>query len=89
MNAMDVARVAALALRTGILVAGPLLMAGMITGVVFGLLQAMTQVNEATVTIVPKMAAVIAALALGGPWIFQTLRQLIEGLYQMIPSVTG
>lgn len=89
MNSVDVAAVASLALRTGILVAGPLLVAGMVAGILFGVLQAMTQIHEATLTVVPKMAAVIAALAVGGPWMFQTLRTLIVGLYRLIPSVSG
>ncbi len=87
MSSVDVAQVSGMALRTGLLVAGPLLAAGMLVGILFGVLQAMTQIHEATLAVVPKMAAVIGALAVGGPWMFQTLRQLIVGLYQLIPSV--
>lgn len=75
------------ALRTTLTVAGPPLAAGMVVGILFGLLQAMTQIHEATLTIIPKMAAVTFALALGGSWMLAVLTQFVRDLYLTIASV--
>ncbi len=61
------------ALETIVLVAGPILGSVMAVGVVVSILQAATQINEATLSFVPKFLGAIAILALGGPWM---LRQL-------------
>jgi len=61
------------ALETIVLVAGPILGSVMTVGVVVSVLQAVTQINEATLSFVPKFLGAVVVLALGGPWI---LRQL-------------
>lgn len=75
------------ALALSFQVAGPPLIAGMVVGIAFGLLQAMTQIHEATLTIIPKMIAVVAALAIGGPWMFRSLTEFAVELYARIPEV--
>jgi len=57
------------AMVLALLVAGPPLLAALLVGVATGLLQAATQVQEPTIAVVPRIAAVLAALLFAGPWI--------------------
>ena len=77
------------ALTLALLVAAPLLVTILVVGLVVGLLQAVTQIQEQTLTFVPKLVAVSAVLVLTLPWM---LRQLIEYLTQILrtlPMVAG
>jgi flagellar biosynthesis protein FliQ len=61
------------AVKTVILIAGPLLAAAMAIGIIVSILQAVTQINEATLTFIPKMVAVILVLVVMAPWMLQVL----------------
>jgi flagellar biosynthetic protein FliQ len=63
------------AIRTTIYLAGPLLLAAMSVGIIVSLLQAVTQINESTLTFIPKMIAVLAVLTVMAPWMLEVLRQ--------------
>ncbi|OFZ78277.1 MAG: EscS/YscS/HrcS family type III secretion system export apparatus protein [Bdellovibrionales bacterium RIFOXYD1_FULL_53_11] len=63
------------AIRTAFYVAGPMLAAAMLIGIVISVLQAITQINEATLTFIPKMVAVVVVLAVLAPWMLQVLQQ--------------
>jgi len=64
--------------------AGPVLLSGLIAGVIISLFQTVTRINDMTLTLIPKMIAVVASLALFGPWMLQRLLSfttlMIEGL---------
>lgn len=60
-------------IKTIIYIAGPLLATAMVIGVVISVLQAITQINEATLTFVPKMAAIVLVMSLMAPWMIQIL----------------
>ena len=62
------------AIKTTIMLAGPLLAAAMVIGIVVSLLQAITQINESTLTFIPKMVAVIVVLMLMAPWMLEVLQ---------------
>ena len=62
------------AIRTVLYIAGPLLLAAMVVGIVISVLQAVTQINEATLTFIPKMIAIILVLALMAPWMLEVLK---------------
>lgn len=62
-------------IRTTIYLAGPLLAAAMMIGIVVSVLQAVTQINEATLTFIPKMVAVIVVLVVMAPWMLQVFQQ--------------
>ena len=67
------------------LLAAPLLLVTLITGVLVGVLQAATQINEMTLSFIPKLLAMFAALILGGPWMLEILVDYMEiriGLYK-------
>jgi flagellar biosynthetic protein FliQ len=83
-DAVDLGREA---LVVATLVAAPVLMAGMLVGLVVGLLQALTQVQEQTVAFVPKLLAMIAALAFAMPWILTRLLEYSRELIVNIPEL--
>ena len=56
------------ALVTGLLIAGPILIISLVVGLIISIFQATTQIQEQTLTFVPKLIAIILVLVLGGPW---------------------
>jgi flagellar biosynthetic protein FliQ len=75
------------ALYTVILVAAPLLLAGLIVGLAIGIFQAVTQIHEMTLTFVPKILAVVFALIIFMPWMLRTLLGFTIRLYSMLPVI--
>lgn len=61
------------AIKTIIMLAGPMLFAAMAVGIIVSVLQAVTQINEATLTFIPKMIAIIVVLAVMAPWMLEVL----------------
>jgi flagellar biosynthetic protein FliQ len=72
------------ALYVGMLVAAPLLLTALAVGLLIGVIQAATQINEMTLSFIPKLVAMSLVGLIAGPWMLRTLvqftRQLIEGL---------
>jgi flagellar biosynthetic protein FliQ len=72
------------ALYIAILVAAPLLLTALAVGLLVGVIQAATQINEMTLSFIPKLIAMAVVALITGPWMLRTLvqftRQLIEGL---------
>lgn len=66
------------AIKTMILLAGPLLIAAMVVGIIVSILQAVTQINEATLTFIPKMVAIIVVLAVMAPWMLETMQTFMK-----------
>ncbi|MBI4367015.1 MAG: flagellar biosynthesis protein FliQ [Deltaproteobacteria bacterium] len=73
------------ALFLSLILTGPPVLAAMVVGLVISILQATTQIQEQTLTFVPKLVAVAAALALAGPWM---LIQLITFMSALMESLT-
>lgn len=71
----------------GLLLCAPVLGAIMITGVVISVLQAVTQVQETTLTFVPKLLASALTLVFCGPWMLRKLTQYAIHLWSSIPSL--
>ena len=63
------------AIKTMMMLAGPLLLAAMVIGMLVSLLQAITQINEATLTFIPTMIAVILVLVVMAPWMLDMIQQ--------------
>ncbi len=76
------------ALKTTILLAGPMLIAAMLIGLLVSVVQALTQINEATLTFIPKMVAVVLILVLMGPWMLEVMKnyttEVISGAGDLI-----
>jgi flagellar biosynthesis protein FliQ len=75
------------ALLTAFLVAAPILIVSLVIGVVVSVFQAMTQINEITMTFVPKIFGVFAVAALLGPWMVGTMVTYTQRLFSMLPLV--
>jgi flagellar biosynthetic protein FliQ len=72
-----------------LMVAGPMLLFGLIVGLFISILQAVTQVHEMTLTFIPKIVAVAISLAIFLPWIITIIVDFTHSLYTSIPTVTG
>lgn len=82
-------RIAQEALWVTALVAGVPLLAALVAGIVIGLFQAATQINEMTLSFVPKLLVLGLALAVGGPWMLEVLLDYTRRLITSIPSLIG
>ena len=70
-------------------VCAPVLLVALIVGLAVSLLQAVTQINEATLSFLPKLLAVLAMLGIAGPWMVSTLVDWIRTVLISIPSMVG
>ncbi len=75
------------ALEVTFMIAAPLLLAALVTGLIISIFQAATQINEMTLSFIPKLLAIFVTLALAGPWILQIMLDYITRLYTSIPSI--
>lgn len=71
------------------LIAAPLLLAALVAGVVIGMLQAATQINEATLSFIPKLLVLVATIFVSGHWMLQTLVDYTRNLFESIPGAIG
>ena len=67
----------------------PLLLVGLVVGLVVSVFQAMTQIQEQTLTFIPKILATAAVLVVGGPWMLDQLLTYTRELWQQIPQLIG
>lgn len=76
------------ALEMALILAGPILLFGLVAGLAVAVLQALTQINEMTLAFIPKIAATALALVVFGPWMLQKLMAYTVALFESIPGVT-
>jgi len=74
------------ALELTLALAGPALLFGLVAGLVVSVFQAMTQINEITLTFIPKIVATIAAIVLFGPWMLTKMVSYTTTLFQSLPQ---
>ena len=79
MNAVSVA------IKVGL----PILLVGLVVGLVISIFQAVTQIQEMTLTFIPKILATVAVMVIGGPWMLDQLILYTNDLYGMIPEMSG
>jgi len=72
-----------------LLVSAPLLLAVLVVGLVVSIFQAATQINESTLSFVPKVLAAVAVLAIAGPWMMTMLVDYIQQTLLAIPTAVG
>jgi flagellar biosynthetic protein FliQ len=77
------------ALEMTLMLAAPLLLTALAVGLIVGIFQAATQINEMTLSFIPKLLAMAAVLALTGPWMLRTLVEYTRNLVESIPSMIG
>ncbi|WP_029889707.1 flagellar biosynthesis protein FliQ [Polycyclovorans algicola] len=86
MTPEDVLTVGRSALEVGLLLGAPLLLAALASGLVIGLFQAATQINEMTLSFIPKVLAVAAVAVLAGPWMLHVIVDYTRALILSIPA---
>ena len=82
--AVDVCRKA---IQTILLASAPMLIIGMVIGLLVSIFQAVTQLQEPTLTFIPKILAVVVVIVVAGPWMMNTLLSFTIDLWSGIPSI--
>jgi flagellar biosynthetic protein FliQ len=77
------------AMKVSLLLGAPLLLVALVTGLVVSLFQAATQINEATLSFIPKLLAVFATLVIAGPWMLGVALDYIRAIFSSIPQLVG
>ncbi|HEV8315057.1 MAG: flagellar biosynthesis protein FliQ [Betaproteobacteria bacterium] len=72
-----------------LIVSAPVLLTVLAVGLLVSVFQAATQINEATLSFVPKIVAAVAVLAIAGPWMLNMLVEYLQRTLQAIPTVVG
>jgi flagellar biosynthetic protein FliQ len=71
------------------LIAAPMLIVSLLAGLVIGMLQAATQIHEATLSFIPKMLLLVWTLFAVGPWMIHMLMDFTREIYARIPAMVG
>ena len=75
------------AMEVALYLSAPLLLTALVVGLLISILQAATQINESTLSFVPKLVAIFLATALAGPWMLGLFTSYIQRLFESIPQV--
>jgi flagellar biosynthetic protein FliQ len=89
MNPQSVITLGQQALYVMLTIAAPLLLAALAVGLVISILQAATQINEMTLSFIPKLLAIVAALVIAGPWMITYYVDYVRRLFESIPTAIG
>jgi flagellar biosynthetic protein FliQ len=89
MNPTTVIEIGRNALEITLLISAPLFIAALVTGLLVSIFQAATQINEATLSFVPKLLVIFVTLIAAGPWMLTVLTDYIRRLYESIPNMIG
>ena len=89
MNQDTVVSLATQAMTLALKVAGPMLLAGLVIGLLVSIFQAVTQIQEQSLTFIPKVIGVAALIVLLGPWLLDPLVTYAQTLYTTIPQMVG
>jgi flagellar biosynthetic protein FliQ len=77
------------AVEIALMLSGPLLLSALGIGLLISIFQAATQINEATLSFIPKLVGTFLVLILAGPWMLQLFVDYFRQLYERIPSLIG
>jgi len=77
------------ALQILLLISAPLLLTALVVGLIVSIFQAATQINEMTLSFIPKLLAMFAMFLLAGPWMLGTLIDFTRQLFSSIPQIIG
>jgi flagellar biosynthesis protein FliQ len=89
MNPQAVITLGQQALYTMLLLAAPMLLAALVVGLVVSILQAATQINEMTLSFIPKLVAMVAAMIIAGPWMISFYVDYMRRMFESIPTAIG
>jgi flagellar biosynthetic protein FliQ len=77
------------ALEITLMLAAPLLLVALVVGLAIGVFQAATQINEMTLSFIPKLLAIAATLVMAGPWMLKVIVDYTHELFASIPQLIG
>lgn len=89
MNPQTVVTLGQSALELTLLVSAPMLLAALVVGLIVSIFQAATQINEMTLSFIPKMIAIFASLLISGPWLITLMTDYMRRLITSIPTMVG
>ncbi|SOZ69436.1 FliQ: flagellar biosynthesis protein. fliQ/mopD/spaQ family [Cupriavidus taiwanensis] len=87
MTPETVMTIATQAMKMTLLLAAPLLLVALAAGLVVSLFQAATQINEMTLSFIPKLIALFATMVLAGPWMINAMVDYMREVFQSIPAL--
>ena len=77
------------AIEITLLLSAPLLLSALVIGLIISIFQAATQINEQTLSFIPKLVGTFLVLILAGPWMMQLMIDFIRQLFESIPQMVG
>ncbi|MEF8698709.1 MAG: flagellar biosynthesis protein FliQ [Candidatus Accumulibacter sp. UW20] len=77
------------AIELTLLLSAPPLLAALVIGLIVSIFQAATQINEQTLSFIPKLVGMFLTLVLAGPWMLQMMVEYIQRLFESIPQLIG
>jgi flagellar biosynthetic protein FliQ len=77
------------AMYVALLLAAPLLLVSLAVGLVVSLFQAATQINESTLSFIPKLIAIALTLVIAGPWMLSTMLDYMRHMFNSIPALAS
>ena len=89
MNQDGVVSIVVQAMEVGLKVGLPILLVGLVIGLLVSIFQGVTQIQEQTLSFIPKILGLVAVIVILGPWMLGTLESWTQELWQSIPSLVG
>ena len=77
------------AMEVTLMVAAPMLLVALIIGLIVSIFQAATQINEATLSFIPKLVGIFVALVVAGPWMLAVMLDYMRAVFTGIPGLIG
>ena len=77
------------AVEMTLMLSAPLLLSALVIGLIISIFQAATQINEQTLSFIPKLVGTFLVLILAGPWMLQIMVDYIRQLFESIPQIVG
>jgi flagellar biosynthetic protein FliQ len=77
------------AVEMTLMLSAPLLLAALVIGLIVSIFQAATQINEQTLSFIPKLVGMLLILLLAGPWMLQIMVDYVRRLFESIPQIIG
>lgn len=89
MNSQGVMTLGMQAMQIMLMVSAPLLLTALVVGLLVSIFQAATQINEQTLSFIPKLVAMLVVLAVAGPWMITIFTDFMRRVFESIPNAIG
>lgn len=85
----DVVHIGNEAMTLAVLLAAPLLLSALAAGLLIGMFQAATQIQDMTLSFIPKLLVFVLALGMAGPWMLRLMMDFTISIFQSVPALSG